>query len=860
MLLLIYFLLNILAHGEGATFSPDVKQNELRFPYGVNFKYNGILHHNMARVWIVTKFQIPKFEDLLFKEHDFMPECDFSITSDHDQAWTDKFLYIRNWMHAVCESVRPQLKLIKEKEKFYKNELKQLLDEEILSAIPALGSAGRTKRFAAALIPAIAGLVTLAVESVSGYLQSKRNRNIAFAVRALNEENGHLKNKLNRYHSDMLLYGEFSMNSTEEIIETLNDMYSRHSQVEDMVANLSKEWPQRYLSDPAGAAVYAGDVAIYLSTVTEKYLAMLRDLLHYLHDLVVAIKTLSEGKIPIELIPPKMLEQFTLDVERELADHNPDYMLAFPHISYYYDMELVTFGVDVNKSLVITFPIFIKPIHSEPFTLYEIETVDVPVDDLNPSLNSFTRVQINKPYLAANSHHYIQLQIQELHMCKVIQKDYFCEELFMVKHANLLTCESAMFYKANNQTVSEVCEFAFSLNKTVIPSVLDGGDQIVLANLDPDKSLTCLKQITKKLPGNSYILTNRSLLCLCNIQSGLSFIPQDIGACANHSSLPTFRYTTNLAFLNAYTRMSKLGNNIKTQFPPVNRTEHNSQSKPSVFPFDLGKTMTEGRIKTLRQWSKKQRTKLQNKTEEAILPSNMTDVVHDYFTDITYMTVTQGRITATALFSTVLFLVGYVIWLTIKIKKLRVFATSLALQSIPLCKAQGNEAVLPKVVCHNMWLSVLFTCITVLGIIIWLVKVVKGKSLFKGYKFSKSIDLYLIVCDNFRYIPIKVKTISGHMYRLHLQQEHDITEAHIKLERNFLWDTLTVTWSDVTLTYAASKLNLPCSMVVPLTDKFKLRRLLSLPYDCFLMAKEGKEWKSLTARGVDMNNQVSDLI
>ena len=101
MLLLIYFLLNILAHGEGATFSPDVKQNELRFPYGVNFKYNGILHHNMARVWIVTKFQIPKFEDLLFKEHDFMPECDFSITSDHDQAWTDKFLYIRNWMHAV---------------------------------------------------------------------------------------------------------------------------------------------------------------------------------------------------------------------------------------------------------------------------------------------------------------------------------------------------------------------------------------------------------------------------------------------------------------------------------------------------------------------------------------------------------------------------------------------------------------------------------------------------------------------------------------------------------------------------------------------------------------------------------------
>ena len=88
-------------------------------------------------------------------------------------------------------------------------------------------------------------------------------------------------------------------------------------------------------------------------------------------------------------------------------------------------MELVTFGIDENHSLVITFPIFIKPRHTEPFVLYEIETVDVPVEDMNPSLNSFTRVQVTRPYLAANAHHYIQLQIQELHMCKVIQKDYF---------------------------------------------------------------------------------------------------------------------------------------------------------------------------------------------------------------------------------------------------------------------------------------------------------------------------------------------------------------------------------------------------------------------------------------------------
>ena len=139
--------------------------------------------------------------------------------------------------------VQPQLKLLQEKEKFYKRELQQLLDEEILTTLPALGPAGRTKRFAAALIPAIAGLVTLAVESLSGYLQNKRNKYIALAVDALSKENGHYRNQLNRYRNDLLLYGGLSMNSTEGIIDTLNEMYSRHTLVEETVANLTKDWP-----------------------------------------------------------------------------------------------------------------------------------------------------------------------------------------------------------------------------------------------------------------------------------------------------------------------------------------------------------------------------------------------------------------------------------------------------------------------------------------------------------------------------------------------------------------------------------------------------------------------------------------
>ena len=223
-----FFICQLLALTHGATFSPDIKQNELRFPYGTNFKYNGILHHNMARVWIVTKFPLPKFVDLDLTERVLEPDCNFAVTKHHvEGVWAERYSYLTVWMHQICKSLRPHVKLIQEKEKYYKNELKQLLDEDISHAIPALGSAGRTKRFAAALIPAIAGLVTSAVESVSGYLQNKRNRNIAAAVNALSRENGHIKNQLNRHDEDLLLYGEFNMNSTEELVETLQEMYSR---------------------------------------------------------------------------------------------------------------------------------------------------------------------------------------------------------------------------------------------------------------------------------------------------------------------------------------------------------------------------------------------------------------------------------------------------------------------------------------------------------------------------------------------------------------------------------------------------------------------------------------------------------
>ena len=43
---------------------PKLKRNTLNFGYGVNFNYKGMLSHSFGQFYIVTKFELPKTEDL----------------------------------------------------------------------------------------------------------------------------------------------------------------------------------------------------------------------------------------------------------------------------------------------------------------------------------------------------------------------------------------------------------------------------------------------------------------------------------------------------------------------------------------------------------------------------------------------------------------------------------------------------------------------------------------------------------------------------------------------------------------------------------------------------------------------------
>ena len=46
-------------------------------------------------------------------------------------------------------------------------------------------------------------------------------------------------------------------------------------------------------------------------------------------------------------------------------------------------MKLVMFGIESKQNLIIQFPVFVQPYTQERLTMYQIETVSVPILDEN---------------------------------------------------------------------------------------------------------------------------------------------------------------------------------------------------------------------------------------------------------------------------------------------------------------------------------------------------------------------------------------------------------------------------------------------------------------------------------------------
>ena len=66
------------------------------------------------------------------------------------------------------------------------------------------------------------------------------------------------------------------------------------------------------------------------------------------------------------LITPIKLKEILEAVKTTGQKTNPDYDLVIKRLYLYYDMKLITFGIDKDRDLVIQFSLFIQPYTQQP--------------------------------------------------------------------------------------------------------------------------------------------------------------------------------------------------------------------------------------------------------------------------------------------------------------------------------------------------------------------------------------------------------------------------------------------------------------------------------------------------------------
>ena len=164
--------------------------------------------------------------------------------------------------------------------------------------------------------------------------------------------------------------------------------------------------------------------------------------------------------------------------------------------------------------------------------LYQLKTVPVPIIGQNTQAQSYTHLQVNKLYIALNSETYNSIRQQELRTCKRIGYEFYCKEHFVVKHKSRYSCESTIYFNLDAETIKENCKFKFYYNKTdITPSVLDGRNEIILANWPKNKHIICNinNDIQVRMLSHPYVLVNRSVLCNCGIEAENHFFSKIFG-------------------------------------------------------------------------------------------------------------------------------------------------------------------------------------------------------------------------------------------------------------------------------------------------------------------------------------------
>ena len=234
-MLLLLLVLCCVSPAMGSKFN----RNKLFPEYGINFRYIGKIKNGLDRVSVVTSVPLPHFKDIHISPLKFH-NC--SMDMDLNSAISKEHRCLQIAVSEWCAKATPYMQHLRKKEKYFVDQLYGLLENDLYSVLPQLRCGSNAVRprqgLGTLVVSAATRLITLAVESLGSYLRNKQEKWINDAVLAMREDNAAVQNMLQQYSNDFLMYGRYNVETLEKVIQTVNSLHHRQTQLEEVFAKL----------------------------------------------------------------------------------------------------------------------------------------------------------------------------------------------------------------------------------------------------------------------------------------------------------------------------------------------------------------------------------------------------------------------------------------------------------------------------------------------------------------------------------------------------------------------------------------------------------------------------------------------
>ena len=147
----------------GIKIKMELQRNILKFGYGINYKYEGMLVYSFDRFYIVTKFILPSIGDIKFSRLNYDNTCMYMNKEYAPNTDSRKYLTaLKTYYNKIKPFVFYYRKLINS----YNKTAHNILKNKIKPLLPQI-----SKQKCGIITTLVSGFIGLAYEGISSFLQ-----------------------------------------------------------------------------------------------------------------------------------------------------------------------------------------------------------------------------------------------------------------------------------------------------------------------------------------------------------------------------------------------------------------------------------------------------------------------------------------------------------------------------------------------------------------------------------------------------------------------------------------------------------------------------------------------------------------